>query len=79
VIGGATVTLTHSATSITKTARTSSVGDYVFVNVIPGEYDIVVEAQGFKKAQALRVRLQVEATLVRTSNCSLATCMARLS
>jgi len=63
VIGGATVTLTHSATSITKTARTSSVGDYVFVNVIPGEYDVVVEAQGFKKAQALRVRLQVEATL----------------
>ena len=63
VIGGATVTLTHSATSITKTARTSSVGDYVFVNVIPGEYDVVVEAQGFKKAQALKVRLQVEATL----------------
>src|SRR5262245_29803288 len=63
VIVGATVTLTNSATSISRTAKTSSVGDYVFVNVIPGEYDVVVESQGFKKAQALRVRLQVEATL----------------
>src|SRR5262245_34490403 len=63
VIAGATVTLTNSATSITRTARTSSVGDYVFVNVIPGEYNVIVEAQGFRKAQALRVRLQVEATL----------------
>src|SRR5215475_7788115 len=63
VIAGATVTLTNSATSITRTAKTSSVGDYVFVNVIPGEYDVIVESQGFKKAQALRVRLQVEATL----------------
>src|SRR5262245_6131738 len=63
VIAGATVTLTNSATSIARTAKTSSVGDYVFVNVIPGEYDVVVELQGFKKAQALKVRLQVEATL----------------
>src|SRR5215470_10102138 len=63
VIAGATVTLTHSATSISRTAKTSSVGDYVFVNVIPGEYDVIVESQGFKKAQALKVRLQVEATL----------------
>jgi hypothetical protein len=63
VIAGATVTLTRSATAISRTAKTSSVGDYVFVNVIPGEYDVVVESQGFKKAQALKVRLQVEATL----------------
>jgi carboxypeptidase family protein len=62
-IVGATVTLRNSATSITRTAKTSSVGDYVFVNVIPGEYGIVVEAQGFKKTQALKVQLQVEATL----------------
>src|SRR5438445_9627990 len=49
-IAGATVTITNPATTIASNTKTGSVGDYVFVNVIPGEYNILVEASGFKKA-----------------------------
>jgi len=62
-LDGATVTITNVATSVASATKTSSVGDYVFVNVIPGNYDIVIEAIGFKQARAERVRLDVEATL----------------
>lgn len=63
VLAKATVTITNVATSVATTTTTSSVGDFVFVNVIPGNYDIVVEASGFKKAHAVAVRLDVDATL----------------
>ncbi len=63
VLSGATVTLTNLATSVASTTKTSSVGDFVFVNVIPGHYDIAVEADGFKKAQAKSVQVDVEGTL----------------
>jgi hypothetical protein len=62
-LDGATATITNVATSVASATKTSSVGDYVFVNVIPGNYDIVIEAIGFKQARAERVRLDVEATL----------------
>ena len=62
-LAGASVIITNPATSVTSSAKTSSIGDYVFVNVIPGNYNIAVEAQGFKKAQAVGVRLDVDATL----------------
>ena len=38
-------------------------GDFVVVNLPPGNYNIVAEASGFKKSQALAVRLDVEGTL----------------
>jgi len=41
---GATVRITSAATAVTRTVKTSSVGDYVFVNIPPGNYDIVVGA-----------------------------------
>src|ERR1019366_2124316 len=63
VLAKATVTITNVAPSVATTTTTSSVGDFVFVNVIPGNYDIVVEASGFKKAHAVAVRLDVDAPL----------------
>src|SRR2546423_7755424 len=63
VVVGADVRLTNRATGIVKTLKTSGVGDYIFVNVIPGNYDVVVEMQGFKKSQAQGVRVEVEATV----------------
>jgi hypothetical protein len=62
-VSGASVTITNVATSITASTKTSSVGDYVLVNVIPGDYTLLVEAQGFKKAQATGLKLDVDATL----------------
>ena len=63
VVPGASVKLTNTATGIVKTLKTSAVGDFIFVNVIPGNYDVVVEMEGFKKAQAVGVRVEVEATV----------------
>jgi len=60
---GAQVTVTNLANSITHKTKTSGVGDFVIVNLSPGNYNIVAEAAGFKKSQALAVRLDVEATL----------------
>ena len=51
-VSGATVTITNPATSLKTTTKTSSIGDFVFVNVIPGNYRLAVEASGFKKAEA---------------------------
>ena len=60
---GASVTITNVATAVSSQTLTSSVGDYVFVNVKPGNYDIGVGAKGFKKSKAQAVRLNVEGTL----------------
>ena len=62
-VSGAIVTLRNVATSVSVSGKTSPVGDYVFVNVIPGTYDVTVESQGFKKAEAHSLKLDVEATL----------------
>src|SRR5882762_4785666 len=60
---GAQVTVTNVANSITHKTKTSGAGDFVVVNLPPGNYNIVAEAPAFKKSQALAVRLDVEATL----------------
>src|SRR5262252_7738401 len=52
-VSGASLSVTNLATAVSARAKTSSVGDYVFVNVIPGNYRLSVERQGFKKAEVL--------------------------
>ena len=63
VLSGATVRVTNVATSVSRTAKTNAVGDYVFVNIPPGNYDVTVEAPGFSGSRASALRLDVEATL----------------
>jgi len=63
VVSGATVRITNVATSVSRTTKTNGVGDYVFVNIPPGNYDIGVEASGFSNSRSSAVRLDVEATL----------------
>lgn len=62
-VTGATVTITNAATAVTASTKTSSVGDYIFVNVIPARYTLTIEAQGFRKAEAVDLQLDVDATL----------------
>jgi Carboxypeptidase regulatory-like domain len=62
-VSGASVSITNLATAVSAAAKTSSIGDYVFVNVIPGNYRLSVEAQGFKKAEVMNLKLDVDATL----------------
>src|SRR6266853_1891987 len=46
---GATVTLTDKATNTPQTTTTNDAGRYVFLNVLPGTYDIRVSMKGFRQ------------------------------
>src|ERR1700733_10291165 len=52
VVPDATVTLTNTDEGTQRTARTSAVGDYQFVDVKAGQYRVDIETSGFKKWQA---------------------------
>ncbi len=49
-VPGATVVLTDVSTNIALTAETNPAGLYVFQNVSPGKYSLVVTRQGFRKS-----------------------------
>ena len=50
VIAGGTVTVTHIATNVATKAQTTKDGNYLVVNLAPGQYLVDAEAQGFQKA-----------------------------
>ncbi|MBA3442639.1 MAG: carboxypeptidase regulatory-like domain-containing protein, partial [Pyrinomonadaceae bacterium] len=60
-IPNANVTLKNIATGISSTAATNETGDYQFVNVKIGTYQVTVEAQGFSTALAENVSVTVNA------------------
>ena len=49
VVPGATVTVTNTATNVSAQQQTTESGSFLFVNLIPGVYDVSVELSGFKK------------------------------
>ncbi|MGI8638348.1 MAG: carboxypeptidase-like regulatory domain-containing protein [Pyrinomonadaceae bacterium] len=61
VIEGAAVTLKNVATDITSTAATDSNGDYQFVNIKIGIYQITIEANGFNRTVAENINVTVNA------------------
>src|SRR5262245_48850203 len=56
-VAGANVTLTHTATGVSRKVQSSSSGDFVFNSVVPGVYSLTVEAPGFKKVERTSVNL----------------------
>ena len=50
VVPGATVTLTDTATQVGRTSSSNAAGQYLFVNVPPGKYNITVVKTGFSKS-----------------------------
>jgi Carboxypeptidase regulatory-like domain len=66
VLAGVNVTLTNEATGVIRNMQTNSSGDYVFVEVQPGTYDIQFEQPGFKKN--LRKAVSVDVNQVATLN-----------
>jgi Carboxypeptidase regulatory-like domain len=56
VLPGATVTVTHQQTSLTRTVTTNDAGEYRIAGLPSGVYDVVVEIQGFQK-QTRRVEI----------------------
>jgi hypothetical protein len=64
VIAGATVTATNKATGATRKLTTKEEGHFVFESMLPGEYEVKAEAQGFTpQLQALVVQVGNTVTL----------------
>ncbi|MBV9226287.1 MAG: TonB-dependent receptor, partial [Acidobacteriaceae bacterium] len=62
VIEGVEVSLTNTATGITRTATSNSTGNYVFVDVLPGAYTMKVVKQGFETVAQPQFTLYVNQT-----------------
>jgi len=59
VVGGAKVTITNQATSVTREAAADASGFYTFVNVVPGLYTLKVESTSFAATEVKDIRLDV--------------------
>ena len=57
-VPGATVSATHTATGVSRTAFTGETGDYVIENLIPGMYTVKVQLTGFKTQEQQGIRRQ---------------------
>jgi Carboxypeptidase regulatory-like domain/TonB-dependent Receptor Plug Domain len=52
VVRDAAVTISNPANGLTRKATTSDSGEFVAPNLLPGTYNITVEAKGFKKTES---------------------------
>ena len=73
VLSGVKVVLTNQATGASRDATTSSGGDYVFVEVVPGKYDVAFEHSGFKKNVSKDVLVEVNQVVTLDSVLQLGT------
>jgi hypothetical protein len=62
VVPNATVTARNPATNISRSTTSDDSGNYRIVNLPPGDYEITVEAQNFKKSVLTKVALTVGQT-----------------
>lgn len=59
VVSGATVTVTNTATGISRTTTTGASGDFLVTQLSPGMYSVTVEASGFSKSALKDLELNV--------------------
>lgn len=59
VVRGATVTITDAEKGVSRTAQTDDAGDYRFLSVSPGTYNLRVEATGFSTQAKNSVQVTV--------------------
>jgi hypothetical protein len=62
-VQGAKVTVRNTDTGVANEFTSNAAGDFVFVDLIPGRYEITVEAQGFKVERGAGLFLEVDQTL----------------
>src|SRR5262245_5535867 len=62
VLTAAKVTLTNPSTGQTTTVETNTEGAYTFLSLTAGRYEVTAEKEGFRKAQASSVLVQVSTT-----------------
>src|SRR5689334_14347652 len=65
VVPGASVTLTNTGTGVANTMPSNGSGNFVFLNVQPGTYQLQVELQGFKPTKTEPFPVQVNQTVTR--------------
>ncbi len=68
-VAGAKITLSNEATGVSRDSKTNDGGDYVLLEVQPGQYSMKVEQQGF--TTILRRNVTVEVNQVVTLNLTL--------
>ena len=59
-IPGATVKLINLGTQVQQQTQTSRQGSYQFLNLLPGNYSVVVEKNGFKRLKRPLITVQVQ-------------------
>jgi hypothetical protein len=69
VMPGVTVTVTNQQTRQTQSTVTDGTGFYTFPNLLPGQYDVLAELQGFKKRTGPASRWTRRASKPSTSRC----------
>src|SRR6185437_13321961 len=62
LLPGTTVQLKNEATGVVQTAKTNSDGNYVFADLNPGSYTIIVDREGFKKTERVHTVVDVAQT-----------------
>ena len=62
-IASAKVTLLEESTGVTRSAVTSSSGEYVFANINPSTYTVIVEQSGFKKVERKGIIVATQASV----------------
>ena len=60
VVPGATVTVTNQATNAIRSVKTNEAGLYSFPSLVPSQYRVRVELQGFKAVTRSDIELQVQ-------------------
>ena len=68
VVPNASVTVVNTGTGVKSTVKTTSVGDFTVLSLIPGQYEVLAEAPGFAKQLVTGITLVV-AQERRASTC----------
>ena len=58
-VPGAKVTLSSKGTADTRTVQSDASGNYQFVSLVPGSYEVNIEATGFKRLTRSNVQVEV--------------------
>ncbi len=66
VIPGAKITITNEQTGISTEVESRTDGTYTALNLVPGQYKITAELEGFKKFEITGLRLNVGSTLTQS-------------
>src|SRR5215813_7753061 len=58
-VAGAQVTITQTATGVKRTTQSGADGNYQVRYLVPGEYVVEVQAQGFRAARTSGIEIQI--------------------